>query len=157
MVNAQWTIYSRRVSSFFFKVATGEGQKRRPVRAGSVATTMLAESKLAIDKRSLYRRKLCCSQILLAEQLEDGPGSNRSHKTSSLINPFALRSWPFCGAVTDKGGARRAQRNQLVRINRQIIPVERPGVFEKVACHPMVFARACEIFYKFTEIATEQF
>src|SRR5438128_9982850 len=82
------------------EIPTGKRQERRPVRAGRVSAAMLAKSKLTIDESGLNRWKLRRTKIPLAQKLEHWPGSDSSHETALLIQPFALRTWSLRGAVT---------------------------------------------------------
>ena len=78
-----------------------------------------------------------------------GADSGQEHTFS--VNP----SVSFI-AGTDKHRARRAQREQLVRIHRHLVPGQRPGVFEIVAGHPVVFARSGDVLHQFAIVAAVQ-
>src|ERR1035437_1815351 len=134
------------------EVAFGEGDKRRPVRPWSVAATMLAERHVAIDQRGLDGRKLGGPHVLLAQQLVDGPGGGRGHEAALSVYPAVAVG----GAGADEYRARRAHGDQLVRIHRQIAPVQRTGVFEEVAGHPVVFAAPGDVLHDFSPIAAVQ-
>src|SRR5579872_3543082 len=47
-------------------VAAGKCQERRPIRSGSVTTSVLAVSKLPVDQRSFYERKFRGAQTFFS-------------------------------------------------------------------------------------------
>src|SRR6266568_8280384 len=134
-----------------FDVALRPFEERRPVGPGSVAAAVLSPSEFTIGQSGFHRRKFRRAQIFFAEQPEHWPGSNGSHETAALVNPFSFRSRPFRRAVTDERRSRRAQGDQLMRVHRQVSRSERPTVLQKISGHPMVSARASEVFHQLAE------
>src|SRR5262249_585106 len=60
------------------------------------------------------------------------------------------------GASTNEYRTRRTQRDQLVRIHRQVFIVERTVVLQKISGEPMILARPCEIPDLFSEMPPVQ-
>jgi len=81
-----------------------------------VSTVVLAPGQLAIEQTHVDRRHIRSAQTLRAQQLEQRPGGNGSHEAALLIEPFCVAL--FRHAIADEGGARRAQRDQLVSVHR---------------------------------------
>ena len=73
-------MYLRRDSSslFRFKVATREGQERRPIRTGCVTTTVLTEGYVTVNQGRLYRGEFGRAHVAFAEQLIDRPRASSS-------------------------------------------------------------------------------
>src|SRR5882724_7690456 len=106
-----------------------------------MSASMLPKCHVAVDQRRLGRRKLRSAHVLFAEKFVDGAGSSGSQEHALGIHPtIALRS-----AAADEDRPRRAQRNQLVRIHRKIVPCEWTGVLEEVAGHRVILARSSHV------------
>src|SRR5258708_7036950 len=69
----------------------------------------------------------------------------------------------FGNPIADKRRSRCAQRNQFVRVYRQVAGIfasERSlgrAVLQKITCHPVIFAGPREILHLFSEIASVRF
>src|ERR1700680_679569 len=110
---------------------------------------MLAKSNVAIDQWGLYRRKLASSKIFLAKQSVHRTRRDCCEKHALWVRPpVRLR-----GPTADKYWTRRAERDQVVGIHRQVIHRQRAGIFKKIASHPMVFACASDISFQLSKIA----
>src|SRR5215471_16122534 len=65
-------------------------------------------------------------------------------------------------AIADESKPWRAERNQLIRVHWQNAPVYtaelclRRPIVQKVSCHPVIAARAGEIFDRLSPIAAQQ-
>src|SRR2546423_8499878 len=98
---------------------------------------MLAKSHVTVDERGLNRRKLGRSHVLFAEKAINRPCPSSGHETPFCIDPSVALG---CGPAADEYRTRCAKRDQLVRIDRQIAPIQRAGVFKEVAGDPMILA-----------------
>ncbi len=135
-----------------FRYRIGKRDERGPVGAGSVSAGVLAESDVAIDKRSFDRGEFGGSHIFLAEKFVDRTRAGSGEEHAFGVDP----SIAFGRARADEDGARRAESYQFVRVDWQIVPVERAGVLEEVACHPVVFAGRRYVLDEFTPVAAVQ-
>src|SRR6202021_1011793 len=61
----------------------------------------------------------------------------------------------FASAKEDR--TRRTQGDELVRIHWQVVPVQRTGVFEKIAGHPMVFVDSGDVLDDLAPVAPMEF
>jgi len=98
---------------------------------------MLAERHLAIYQRRFDGRKLRSSQVFFPEQLIDRPCADRCQEHAFGVHPSVAGDR---GAGADEHRTRSAQRNELVRIYRQIVGRQGPAVLNEVTGHPVVFA-----------------
>ena len=98
------------------------------------------------------------ADVARAEQTEDRAGRDGGHVAALLVEPVGVAL--FRDAVADEGRPRRAERDELVRIDRKIVGVFAAeggfgrAVLEEIAGHPVIFAGAGEVFHGFAEIAT---
>ena len=114
--------------------------------------TVLPECQISIHQRGFYRGKLCRAKILFSEEPVNRTAGDLSQKHPFRIDPtVALR-----GASTNEYRTRRTQRDQLVRIHRQVFIVERTVVLQKISGEPMILARPCEIPDLFSEMPPVQ-
>ena len=137
-----------------------------PVRSVRVPAVMLTPRQLAVEQSGVHRRHLLGHVVvgnaepLRTEQAEHGLRRDCGHVAALLIQPFGVT--PFGHAVADESGARGAQGEKLVRIDRNIasgLSAERRlfgAVLHEVAGHPVVLARPGEAFNRFAEIAAMQ-
>src|SRR6266568_8361051 len=132
-------------------------QKRGPIRPRRVSASVLPPCQVPIHQPHFHRRKFARRKRLLSKQFKHRPRRNGGHKTSPLIHPRPLRALPAGCAIADKRRPRRAQRDQLVRIHRQISRVHRPAIFKKIPRHPVILARPGEILHQFAKIPPMQF
>src|SRR5579862_2541126 len=109
-------------------------QKCGPIRRVGVAATVLAKGDIAVKKRRFDWRKFGGSHILFSEKFIDRAGGGGGHKRAFGIDPGVAVG----RTAADEDGTGSAQRDQLVRIHWQIIPMQRAGVFDEVARHPMI-------------------
>ena len=65
----------------------GKREECRPVGAGGVPGTMLAERDISIDQRTLDRRHLSGSEIILAEQFVNWTGADCGHEHAFWVDP----------------------------------------------------------------------
>ena len=89
-------------------------------------------------------------QVLLAEQLVHRAGADAGQEHPLRIDPAPL---DLLRAHADEHRPRGAHRDQLVRIHRQVVPGERPGVLQIVARHPVIFARRGDVLDQLAEVA----
>ena len=131
-----------------------------------MSAVVLPPRELAIEQADVDRAasSRCGSrrdaEILGAEQAEHRLRRDRRHETALMVEP--LRVALFRHAVADEGQARRAQRDQFVRVDRQIaggLAAERRfggAVLQEVAGHPVILARAGEVLDRLAPIAAMQ-
>src|SRR5579863_4476221 len=117
---------------------------------------MLAPSEAAIEQAGVDGRHLRGAivpgdaEVLDAQEPKYRSGCEGCHETALMVEPFGVSLFRY--AVADEGGARRAQRDQLVGIDWNVtgVPAAKGGlrgaVFEEVSGHPVVLARAGEVF-----------
>ena len=115
---------------------------------------MLPERDLAVDERRFNCGKLCRSHVLFAEKAIDRPCPSSRHETPFCIDPSVAFGG---GSRADKYRTRCAKGDQLVGIDRQVAPIQRTGVFEEVASHPMILTGTGNVLDKFAEIAAVEF
>ena len=101
-----------------------------------------AKCDVAVDQCGSNWRKLTRAEILFAQQAVD-----RACPHCAEEHPFGVHptTFDFRGAGADKNRTRRAERNQLVGINGQIVGRQWASVPQEIACHPVVLARGGDI------------
>jgi len=114
---------------------------------------MLAERHLAVYQRRFDGRKLRSSQVFFPEQLIHRAGANPGQEHSFGVHPAVAGGR---GTGADEHRPRSAQRNEFVRIHRQIVGRERAAILDEVTGHPVVFA-AREIFQLLAPMAPVKF
>src|SRR5579872_5448850 len=98
-------------------------EKRGPVRRHVVPALVLPPGKLAADQR-LHRRHgigqivTGRSEVFLTQQSVYRAGEDARHETAVRVHPFGIAV--LDGSIADEAGARSAQGDQLVRVNRQV-------------------------------------
>ena len=98
-----------------------------PVRCVGVSAVVLAPRELPVEQADVHRRHLLGhivvghAEVLGAEQSEDGLRGDGGHVAALVVEP--LRVALLGHAVADERQPRRAERDQLVRIDRQIAGV----------------------------------
>ena len=111
--------------------AVRPGNEEAHVRAVFVPAVVLAPGQLAVEEARVVRRHLRHAivlghaQVAGAEQPEHRAGRHRGHEAALLIQP--VRVALLRHAVADEGGTRRAQRDELVRVDRDVARVLAPG------------------------------
>src|SRR6266436_6316945 len=118
-----------------------------------MALAMLAEGDLAVDERRLNWRELRGSHVFFTKEPVDRPCRGSRHETAFRIDPSVAFA---CGATANKDRTRSAERDQLMRIDRKVAPVQRPRVFEEVAGHPVILAGTGHVLDNFSPIAPMQ-
>ena len=114
-----------------------------------MSAAVLSKGYIAIDQRSFDRRKSRRAHILLAQQFIDRSGRNSSQEHALRVHPaIALGS-----SAADEDRPRRAQCNQFIGIDRQILRMERPRILKEVPCHPVILLRAGYIFNGLAPVA----
>ena len=92
-----------------------------------MAAVVLPPCELSVEKADVDRRHLLFhvvvgrAKVLRAEEAECRSGRDRGHEAALLIEPFRVALLGH--AVADERRTRRAQRDQLMRIDRQIAGV----------------------------------
>src|SRR5208282_2440252 len=123
--------------------------ERRPVWRRRVSAAVLPESHVSIDQRCLDWRKLHSPEVFFAEQFVHRPRANGGQKHSFRVYPcVALRGGPS----SNKNRPRRAQRNQFMRVYRQIVRRQGPRIFHEISRHPMIFARPRDVLHQLPKI-----
>ena len=127
------------------------GDEEAHVGAVLVSTVVLAPRELAVEQAGLHGRHLRHAVVLgdarvpRPEQAEDRAGRHRGHVAALLIEPVGVAL--LGDAVADEGRARRAQGDELVRVDRNVAGVLAPegrlggAVLQEVAGHPVVLRR----------------
>src|SRR5437868_837726 len=113
---------------------------------------MRAKGDVALDERCLDGWKLSSTKALLSEKTVHRASPYCTQKHSPCIHPS---TFDVGRSSTYEHRTRRAQRNQLVGIDRQIIGRQWAGIFEKVARHPVVLIRGCDILNLFAKLPAE--
>ncbi len=131
-----------------------EREERGPVGQRRVAAAMLAERNVAVDEGRFHRRKIRRPQILLPEERVNRTGADGGEEHALRVDPA---SFDLLGTDADEERPRCAQRNQFVRIDRQIAGVQRSCVFDEIAGDPVVLAGTGHVLDLFAEIAPMQF
>ena len=148
----------------------------QPVRPGDEVLPVRAVRRgrrRAGARRARRRAGRCCTggifvgavvvvhaEVLRAEQPEDRSGGDGGHVAALLVEPLGVAL--LRDAVADERRARRAQRDQLVRVHRHVAGVlaaeGRLGgaVLQEVAGHPVVFAGAGQVLDRLAEVAAVQ-
>src|SRR5262245_12415784 len=139
-----------------FDIAIGPLEERRPVWTGRVAAAVLAPGEIAVDQRGFHRGKFRRAQILFTEQPKHRARRDRRLEAAALVHPLAFCTLPFRRAVTDERRPRRAQRDQFMRVHRQIGWLERAAVLQKISRHPMILARPGQVLDQFAEVPPMQ-
>jgi len=106
-----------------------------------MSTAVLAKCDLAADQRSFDWRELGGAKILPAQQFVHWIGPYGGQERAFRVRPAV----PLRCATSNKNGPRRAHRDQLMGINRQIIRSQRSGIFQKVTIEPVTSACARQI------------
>ena len=102
-----------------------------------MAAVVLPPCELSVEKADIDRRHLLLhvvvgrAKVLRAEQPECRARRDRGHEAALLIEPFRVALLGH--AVADERRTRRAQRQQLMRIDRQIAGVPCRAVFARSA------------------------
>ena len=100
------------------------------------------------------------AERLRAEQAEHRLRGDRGHVAALLIEPLGIAA--FGNAVADERQPRRAEREQLVRVDGNVaggLAAERGflgAVLQEVARHPVILARAGEVLDRLAEVAAVQ-
>jgi hypothetical protein len=115
-----------------------------------VAAAVLSERDVSVDERRLHRRKLGRAETLLAQELVDRTGTDRSQEHSLRIDPAAFDLWR---SHADEHGPRCAQCDQLVRVHGQIAGVQWPRILDEISGDPVVFAGAGDVLDLLAEVA----
>ena len=110
-----------------FQVTVGKLQKGRPVRGGGVPAAVLAKGDVAVDQRRRWAgTQWCpgpsCPAACTPARRRRRPGTCLWHRPSHRLGR----------AAADEHRARGAQRDQLVGIHRQIVPVSGPAYLRKL-------------------------
>ena len=128
----------------------GPRQEVLPVRRVGVAAIVLAPGELAVEQADVHGRHLLgrvvvgAAEVLRAEQTEHRLRRDRGHEAALMIEP--LRVALLGNAVAHEREPRRAERDQLVRVDRNVAGVLaaerrfRRAVLEEVAGHPVILA-----------------
>ena len=131
-----------------------------------MSAVVLAPGELAVEQARVDGRHLRHpvvlghAEVARPEQPEDRAGRHRGHVAALLVEPVGVAL--LRDAVADEGGARRAEGDQLVRIDREVARVlaaeRRLGgaVLQEVAGHPVVLAGAGEVLDRLAEVAAVQ-
>src|SRR5262245_24647965 len=88
---------------------------------------MLPPGELSVEHADVDGRHLLGfvvirrSQILRTQKFENGSGGDRGHVAALVIEPSGVAF--FRHAITNEGGTRRAQRDQLMSVNGNIASV----------------------------------
>src|SRR5207247_2091182 len=102
----------------------GPRDKVLPIGAVRVAAIVLPPGKLSVEQADIHRRHLLFAVIVRspqvpgAEQPEYGARGDRRHEAALMVEPLRVTLLRY--SVTDEGRAGRAQRDQLVRVYRQV-------------------------------------
>ena len=123
---------------------------------------VLAPRQLAFEQARVGRGHLRHAIILghtdipRAEQAENRTRRHRSHVAALLVEP--VRVALLRDAVADERRPRRAERDQLVRVDRDVVRVlapERPlcgAVLQEIAGHPVVLPGSGEVLDRFARL-----
>ena len=137
-------------------VCTNSG-RRMPRNVGQFGPAvcprvMLPKREIPAEEAGYHRRHFGCPHILPAQETV-----YRSGAAAARNIPLAsTQPSPLWRSGTDEDRTRRAQSDQLVGVHRQVVRSERTGVFEEIAGHPVIFARAGDVLHELTEIAAVQ-
>ena len=135
------------------EVALCKTEKHRPVGSWRVTSGVLAKGDVAIHQGRLYRREFSGPHIFLAEQSVNRTGTRGGQEHTFRVYPTIAFGRPG----TDKNRARRAESDKLMRIHRQVVPLQRASVFDKVICHPVILVGQCDVLHQLAPIAAMQF
>src|SRR5262252_3755942 len=108
-----------------------------------MTTRVLTKRDFAIDERCFHGRKLGCAQIFLAKQFVDRAGANPAKEHSLCVDPAAF---DLLRAAADEDWPWRAESNEFMRVDGQIVLRERSRIFQKISRHPMVFGSGSDVF-----------
>ena len=137
-----------------------------PVRRVRVTAVVLPPRELAVEQPDVHRRHLRRppvvrhAEILRAEQAEHRLRRDGRHEAALMIEP--LRVALLRNAVAHERQPRRAERDQLVRIDGELVRRVSPrarrvgAVLQVVPRHPVVLARAGETLHRLAEVAAVQ-
>ena len=122
---------------------------------------VLAKDQIAAQNSSLDRRKHPGAEILFAKQPVNWTRGDARHKCASGVYP-SVRVSDIHRGIDQVPGAekyrtRSTHRDQFVGIDRQVAPLQRTGILQKVAGHPVVFVRARHVLHEFPKIPAVQF
>src|ERR1035437_1288539 len=98
-----------------------------------------------------------CAEIFLSEESVNRTGQNARHEAAVRVHPFGVAV--FDDSITDEARARRAHRDEFVRIHGQIGGGLRwlgRATLDEVSRHPIILA-AGEIFYGLAKNVPMQF
>lgn len=117
-----------------------------------MSACMLAEGDVAVDQGGFEDREFAGVEGLFAEHFVDGTGTDSGEEHALGIDP----SVAFV-ARANEDGTGCAEGDELMSIDREITGIQRPGVLEIVACHPVVFVRGRDVFDHLTVITAMEF
>src|ERR1035441_4907901 len=120
---------SRKLLIFLLKMRVGEIQKVVPVRRQHVMLARVAVETDVVLDGVIKWRKIHFGNSRFAEQFINRRGGAGGEKFAVRIAPAVF------AAGVQKQRTRRNEREEKMRVHRQIIPM--PGVFLKVARHPI--------------------
>src|SRR5262245_16560046 len=139
------------------------GDEVLPVRSIRVSAVVLTPCELAVEQCDIHLWHflglviVAFTEVLCAQETKYRLCCDRSHVASLVIEPLGVTLFRY--AIADKNRTRRAQCDQFVRVYWKIAGVSaaevgfRGAILEEVACHPMVFARAGQVFHLFSPVA----
>src|SRR5690606_4911898 len=132
------------------EVARCELQEGRPVRTRRVSAFVLPIRDVAVDQCGSDRREFARTEISFPEESVHGTRRNRCDEHALGIDP----SVSFLdSARPDENGARRGERDEFVRIDRQVVPRKRSSVLEIVSCEPVIRVGTCGVLHELAEVA----
>ena len=114
-------------------------QKRRPVRRRRMPELVLPERQIALQQRPSPSAETPSSPGPSCPAAGTPAPRPPRPETRPSGRPTRLR--PCFDPTPDKHRPRRAQRNQLMRIHRQVARRQRPGILHEVPRHPVVERR----------------
>src|SRR5688500_2396173 len=116
---------------------------------------MLAPGEFALEETGVHWRFLCGaiavfdSEVTRPEQTEHWTRGDGGHVAAVLVQPVCVAA--LRNPVSDEGGTRRAEGDELMRIDGNVPGVFAPktgfsgAVLQEVARHPMILAGGGEI------------
>src|SRR5436190_3510653 len=131
-----------------------------------MSAVVLSPSQLAVEQPNIHRRHSLLHVIVgdakaaRAKQTEYRLCRDCCHEASLVIEP--LRITPLRNTVAHERETRRAEGEQLVRIDRYIVRGLAPeggcrgAVLQEVTGHPVILTHAGEILDRFAEVASMQ-
>ena len=137
-------------------VSAGPREKRRPVRAGRVAAAVLAERHAR--RRSAPSPSAGISVVprsFLPEQLVHRAGADGGHEHALRGPPSRPRTCLDDPTLMNTGRGAHSAINSCESTGRSS-GVQRAGVLDEVAGHPVVLARAGDVLHLLAEVAAMQ-